>query len=386
MTGQAKDADLVVVLRTLFADADNAMAVVAAAPNPTALASAEEEGPPILMANTAMMRLTERLPKDLVGRGCMTLLDAITEPAATDKLVEALSGETALRVDVWTRRYGGVPVASRWEIMPVRDESGAITQRIIVIHDMTGQRLAEQELSDLKAITRKAGHDLNNMITGLIVNLSLLNGAGFSDQQREGCLTDALDAARDGARTTRQLLDAINGRTTIDMDAVEEYQEAVAARGEEGRPRVYRDPNPARSNKESFTSEGGGDRGALLILDDDEKLLRMMAGFLEHAGYTVSATTEPKEAISLYREMDAEGRCFDLVILDLSIDERKEGLATLEALQTLDPDVRAIAHSGHAFADVMTNPRAHGFLAAVQKPTPLSELAALIDALLKAAP
>ncbi len=34
----------------------------------------------------------------------------------------------------------------------------------------------------------------------------------------------------------------------------------------------------------------------------------------------------------------------------------------------------------------MTNPRAHGFLAAVQKPTPLSELAALIDALLKAAP
>lgn len=384
MTGQVKDADLVVVLRALFADADNAMAIVAAAPNPTALASAEEEGPPILMANTAMMRLTERLPKDLVGRGCMTLLDAITEPAATDKLVAALAGETALRVDVWTRRLGGVPVASRWEIMPVRDESGAITQRLIIIHDMTEQRLAQQELSDLKAVTRKAGHDLNNMITGLIVNLSLLNGAGFTDQQRESCLTDALDAARDGARTTRQLLDAINGRAPLDMEAIEEYQELMAAR-EESKPRVYLDSNPARSTKESFTYESG-DRGALLILDDDEKLLRMMSGFLEHSGYTVSATTDPKEAISLYREMNAEGRCFDLVILDLSIDERREGLATLEALQAIDPDVRAIAHSGHAFADVMTNPRAHGFLAAVQKPTPLSELAALIDALLKAAP
>jgi CheY-like chemotaxis protein len=384
MTGQVKDADLVVVLRALFADADNAMAIVAAAPDPSMLAAAEEEGPPILMANKAMMRLTERLPKDLVGRGCMTLLDAITEPAAADKLVEALNGETALRVDVWTRRYGGVPVASRWEIMPVRDDSGTIAQRIIVIHDMTEQRLAEQELSDLKAMTRKAGHDLNNMITGLIVNLSLLNGGGFSDSQRESCLTDALDAARDGARTTRQLLDAINGRAAFDMDAVEEYREAVAAR-DESAPRVYRDPNPVRSSKETFTSELG-DRGALLILDDDEKLLRMMSGFLEHAGYTVSATTDPKEAISLYREMDADGRCFDLVILDLSIDERKEGLATLEALQAIDPDVRAIAHSGHAFADVMTNPRQHGFLAAVQKPTPLSELAALIDALLKAAP
>jgi CheY-like chemotaxis protein len=384
MTGQVKDADLVVVLRALFADADNAMAIVAAAPNPTALASVEEEGPPILMANTAMMRLTERLPKDLVGRGCMTLLDAITEPAATDKLVAALDGETALRVDVWTRRLGGVPVASRWEIMPVRDESGAITQRVIIIHDMTEQRLAEQELSDLKAMTRKAGHDLNNMITGLIVNLSLLNGAGFSDQQRESCLTDALDAARDGARTTRQLLDAINGRAPMDMEAIEEYHDALAGK-DEGKPRVYRDPNPARSTKERFTSEDG-DRGALLILDDDEKLLRMMSGFLEHAGYTVSATTDPKDAISLYREMMADGRCFDLVILDLSIDERREGLATLEAMQAIDPDVRAIAHSGHAFADVMTNPRAHGFLAAVQKPTPLSELAALIDALLKAAP
>ncbi len=233
MTGQVKDADLVVVLRALFADADNAMAIVAAAPNPTAFANAEEEGPPILMANTAMMRLTERLPKDLVGRGCMTLLDAITEPAATDKLVEALNGETALRVDVWTRRLGGVPVASRWEIMPVRDETGAITQRLIIIHDMTEQRLAQQELSDLKAITRKAGHDLNNMITGLIVNLSLLNGAGFTDQQRESCLTDALDAARDGARTTRQLLDAINGRAPIDMEAVEEYHELIEAQGRE---------------------------------------------------------------------------------------------------------------------------------------------------------
>jgi CheY-like chemotaxis protein len=386
MTGQVKDADLVVALRALFADADNAMAIVAATPDPSALANAEEEGPPIVMANKAMMRLTERLPKDLVGRGCMTLLDAITEPAATDKLVEALNGETALRVDVWTRRLGGVPVASRWEIMPVRDDSGAITQRLIVIHDMTEQRLAEQELSDLKAITRKAGHDLNNMITGLIVNLSLMNGGGFSDSQRESCLTDALDAARDGARTTRQLLDAINGRAAFDMDAIAEYQEAVAPKEEDSsKPRVYRDTYPARSAKETFTSEAG-DRGALLILDDDEKLLRMMSSFLEHAGYTVSATTDPKEAISLYREMDAEGRCFDLVILDLSIDERKEGLATLEALQTLDPDVRAIAHSGHAFADVMTNPRQHGFLAAVQKPTPLSELAALIDALLKAAP
>ena len=195
--------------------------------------------------------------------------------------------------------------------MPVRDESGAIMQRVIIIHDMTEQRLAEQELSDLKAMTRKAGHDLNNMITGLIVNLSLLNGAGFTDQQRESCLTDALDAARDGARTTRQLLDAINGRAPMDLEAIEEYHEAIAAR-EEGKPRVYRDPNPARSTKERFTSEDG-DRGALLILDDDEKLLRMMSSFLEHAGYTVSATVDPKEAISLYREMMADGRCFDLV-------------------------------------------------------------------------
>ncbi len=227
-------------------------------------------------------------------------------------------------------------------------------QRVIIIHDMTEQRLAQQELSDLKALTRKAGHDLNNMITGLIVNLSLLNGAGFTDQQRESCLTDALDAARDGARTTRQLLDAINGRAAFDLEAIEEYPRGHRRQGRgqaAGLPRS----NPARSNKERFTSEDG-DRGALLILDDDEKLLRMMSGFLEHAGYTVSATVDPKDAISLYREMMADGRCFDLVILDLSIDERREGLATLEAMQAIDPDVRAIAHSGHAFADVMTNP------------------------------
>jgi PAS domain S-box-containing protein len=355
MTGPATDPEPLPTLRALFADADDAVFVTVV-------------GTSIAFANSAATRITGQATAALVGRDCLSLLDDITDPAAVERVREALASDTHLRADVWMRRAEEAPSPSRWELLPLRDAQGGVTHRVIVAHDLTAQRLAEQSLADLRGSARRAGHDLNNMITGLVLNLSLLNGSAFSETQRQACITDAIESARDGSRVTRQLLDA----TGPDRSG-SPFPDAPAL----GMQRP--------SSSSWLTDDGGGRRGSLLLLDDNERLLRMMAGFLEQAGFLVRATSDPTECVAIYREAHDARQRFDLVILDLTIDRGREGLGTLAALQAIDPGVRAIAHSGHSSADVMTAPRAHGFVAAIQKPTPLSELAAMIDALLRGA-
>ncbi len=48
-----------------------------------------------------------------------------------------------------------------------------------------------------------------------------------------------------------------------------------------------------------------------------------------------------------------------------------------------DPEVQAIAHSGYSTDDVMLNPTQFGFVAAIKKPTPPSEIARALAHLIR---
>jgi DNA-binding NtrC family response regulator len=86
----------------------------------------------------------------------------------------------------------------------------------------------------------------------------------------------------------------------------------------------------------------------------------------------------------MYRDAFNAGRPFDLVILDLRIGRAgMGGMETLMALQAIDPQVRAIAHSGYSTDDVMLNPTRFGFLASIKKPTAPSEIARALSDLVR---
>jgi CheY-like chemotaxis protein len=374
MTGFALGSDPLPVLQSLFTDATVAALITAASP------SSGLEGPPIVFANAAMVRLTGHNAKSLFGRGCLTLLDDSTEATALARVRAAVYGSGHTSLDVWSRRAEGPPYPVRWDIMPYLDARGDVFFRAILAHDLMGQRRAEAALSELRSVARRAGHDLNNAMAGLLVNLTPAQGPGLTEAQRDVCLRDALDAVRGATQAVRRLLDAARDdeRTTAVLEGLPVVAQTAG--------RATHDASEVATEVTKAHQAAARARGALLILDDDEKVLGMMAGFLQHAGYYVSATSDPGQCIARYREAVAEGRCYDLVILDLMMEDRRAGLATLAALQAIDPDVRAIAHSGSAYADVMTAPTLHGFVAAIEKPSPLSNLAATVDALLRAAP
>ena len=58
-------------------------------------------------------------------------------------------------------------------------------------------------------------------------------------------------------------------------------------------------------------------KGAILVMDDDAVIQKLLSAMLERLGYTAVCACEGDEALSLYKEAQNHGFLFTGVILDL---------------------------------------------------------------------
>lgn len=110
-------------------------------------------------------------------------------------------------------------------------------------------------------------------------------------------------------------------------------------------------------------------------MDDDPDIRGVAAAMLEVLGYEVACAADCDGAVALYREALACGARFDGVILDLTVTGGPGGRETLEQLRRFDPAVRAFASSGYSDDQVLADPPAFGFVAAIGKPYTVDQLA-----------
>lgn len=78
----------------------------------------------------------------------------------------------------------------------------------------------------------------------------------------------------------------------------------------------------------------------ILVIDDDERMRRLMERTLSQGGYEVLVATDGETGLRLFRKEKPE-----LVITDI-IMPRQEGLGTLMMMRRERPDIRVIAVSG----------------------------------------
>lgn len=104
---------------------------------------------------------------------------------------------------------------------------------------------------------------------------------------------------------------------------------------------------------------------SILVIDDEELLVKMVKTMLEREGYRVMVAQNGKLGMKLFRQ-----ESIDLVITDIFMPE-KEGLETIRELRKESPQVKIIAMSGG-----MT--KAEGF-----SPLPLAEKLGADNTLLK---
>ena len=113
-------------------------------------------------------------------------------------------------------------------------------------------------------------------------------------------------------------------------------------------------------------------KGRILIVDDDEALVKSLSGLLCDEGFNVSSTADGREALTLVRAVAPA-----VILLDVWLPGM-DGVEILQALQAMHADVEVIVMSGHgniATAVHMTKLGAFDYL---EKPLALYGVLAII--------
>ena len=119
----------------------------------------------------------------------------------------------------------------------------------------------------------------------------------------------------------------------------------------------------------------------VLVMDDEAAIRDLTSQLLGTLGYEVTAVPDGLEAVKVYERALRKGETFQAVILDATIRGGMGGLATIERLRSVDPNVNAIICSGYSDEAALSQFLAYGFRSALPKPFTRRELA---DALQRA--
>ncbi len=125
--------------------------------------------------------------------------------------------------------------------------------------------------------------------------------------------------------------------------------------------------------------------GKILIMDDEEIILDVVAAILDKAGYSVALARDGREMLAIYEKAQRNGEAFDVVILDLTIPGGMGGKEAIEHLLRLDPQAKALVSSGYSNDPVMADFSSFGFRGAVAKPYKIEELCKAVSDILRIA-
>ncbi|NIM15711.1 MAG: response regulator [Candidatus Aminicenantes bacterium] len=123
--------------------------------------------------------------------------------------------------------------------------------------------------------------------------------------------------------------------------------------------------------KTPVTEDGPGGTERIMLVDDESELIDVGMQVLERMGYKVIGTTDPMEALAVFRK---EPDQFDLVISDLTMP-RLTGIQLIEEIRRLRPDIPIILCSGFSSAATVEQIRALGIDDFILKPIIKSDLA-----------
>jgi two-component system, cell cycle sensor histidine kinase and response regulator CckA len=147
-------------------------------------------------------------------------------------------------------------------------------------------------------------------------------------------------------------------------------------------PRVQRSGEPVRLADSATRFEG---QRRVLVMDDEAGIREISAELLSTLGYEVTAVPDGTEAVKLYERALRRGEQFDAVILDATIRGGMGGVATIEKLRDIDPQVTAIICSGYSDEEALSKFLAYGFRGALPKPFTRVELAEVLQRAFQAA-
>lgn len=131
------------------------------------------------------------------------------------------------------------------------------------------------------------------------------------------------------------------------------------------------------SDPRSMVRKGQGRQ--VLVMDDEEMMRLIIKKMFEHFGCVVTAVLNGEEAVDHYRQWLAEGKRFDLALLDLHVDNGIGGLEAAREIVAMDPEAAMVAISGDSGSEVMLYYGDYHFAYALGKPFSIDAVEEMID-------
>jgi CheY-like chemotaxis protein len=202
------------------------------------------------------------------------------------------------------------------------------------------------------------------------------SGVGMSEEVRRH-LFEPFFTTKGLGKGTGMGLAAVYGTVRNHKGAIDVYSEP----GHGTTVKVYLPLLESAEQAETPAEVGEPVRGTarILVVDDEEVVLKLAAEALRDLGYQVTTCKDGAEAVAYYREA---WRSIDLVILDM-VMPAFGGRETFLAMRETNPAVRAILSSGYSLNGQAQAILDEGVLDFVQKPFQLRELSSKVAAALR---
>ena len=221
-------------------------------------------------------------------------------------------------------------------------------------------------IPDLVAPVSKYCHDLNNQLTAILGNLSLI----LMSAEQDTSILERVMSAKKNALRAQEMTGKLLSVTKGDEDTMPEINTSPAHGTIVPMPKPSVSTAPAKNNSR------------VLILDDEEAICALVASALSSMGYDVTEATSVPAALLACEQAVKTGCRFQLVISDLSLPGDLSGNEAVARLRDIDPQIKAIISSGYDSDPIMTRFRDHGFAGAISKPYEISKLSRIVSEVL----
>ncbi len=124
-----------------------------------------------------------------------------------------------------------------------------------------------------------------------------------------------------------------------------------------------------------------GSRNRILILDDDAETCRLMQELLAGPGRDIDTATDPEVALERSR-----ARPYDLVVSDLKLNARLDGIDVLRQVRAASPTTQVIIVTGFGELEKAVEAVREGAFDFVSKPFNIVEIKQLVERALQKAP
>jgi two-component system cell cycle sensor histidine kinase/response regulator CckA len=265
------------------------------------------------------------------------------------------------------------------ELWPVEADEGQISQVLnnLVINAVQSMPNGGVIQGALRNITLSA-NSLLPLAAGRYVEMSLKDcGTGISKKN--------LSRIFDPFFTTKKTGSGLGLSTAYSI--IEKHHGYIAVASQEGRGTQFTVYLPASDKESPDQFEPGAEMtrgtGKILIMDDEEIILDVVAAMLSKAGYSVASARDGRQMLDIYQKAQLNGEAFDVVILDLTIPGGMGGKEAIEHLLQLDPQAKALVSSGYSNDPVMADYASFGFQGSVAKPYRTEDLCSTVSQILR---